>query len=97
MSKNLSSLNSYVETLAEDARELLAATSDVAGDQVRDARRRLASALDSGLDIYGKVRDKAAVGVKYADHSVRENPYAPIAVALIVGGILAMLFCRRRD
>lgn len=96
MSKRFSSLSSYVETLANDARDLLAATSDVAGDKVCEARKRLAVALDGGRDLYGRVREKAAKGAKYADDSVRENPYAPIAVALIVGGLLAMLLCRRR-
>ena len=35
-------------TLAEDARALMAATADVAGEKVGEARKRLAAALESG-------------------------------------------------
>jgi ElaB/YqjD/DUF883 family membrane-anchored ribosome-binding protein len=87
---------SYLETLADDARGLLAATSDVAEDKVKIARRRLADALDGGRDVYDRVRVQAARGAKAADESVRENPYAPIAAALILGGLLAFLFLRRK-
>lgn len=86
----------YLETLADDARGLLAATSDVAEDKVKLARRRLADALDGGRDVYDKVRVQAARGARAADESVRENPYAPIAAALILGGLLVFLFTRKK-
>jgi ElaB/YqjD/DUF883 family membrane-anchored ribosome-binding protein len=86
----------YLETLADDARGLLAATSDVAEDKVKLARRRLADALDGGRDVYDRVRAQAARGARAADESVRENPYAPIAAALILGGLLVFLFTRRK-
>jgi len=46
-------------TLAESARALMAATADVAGEQVSEARKRLAAALEGGKEIYGRARDKA--------------------------------------
>ncbi len=91
------SVVNYLETIASDARDLLSATSDVAEDRVKIARKRLAEALDGGRDVYDKVRVQAVRGAKVADETVRENPYAPIAVALIVGGLLAFLLTRRRD
>jgi ElaB/YqjD/DUF883 family membrane-anchored ribosome-binding protein len=87
----------YLETLADDARALLSATSDVAEDKVRVARRRLSDALEGGRDVCDRVRVQALRGARAADESVRENPYAPIAVALIVGGVIAFLLTRRRD
>ena len=51
-------------TLAEDARELLSATADVAGEKVGQARKRLAAALESGKAIAGCVRDTAVAGAK---------------------------------
>jgi ElaB/YqjD/DUF883 family membrane-anchored ribosome-binding protein len=86
----------YLETLADDARGLLAATSDVAEDKVKLARRRLSDALDGSKDVYDRVRVQAARGARAADESVRENPYAPIAAALILGGLLVFLFTRRK-
>ena len=41
------------DTLAEDARALMAATADVAGEKVGEARKRLAAALDRAKEIAG--------------------------------------------
>ena len=81
--------------LAEDARALMSATADVAGEKVNDARKRLAVALERGKEIYGDVRDKAVEGAKAADKTVRENPYQAIAVGVAVGAILGFLIARR--
>jgi ElaB/YqjD/DUF883 family membrane-anchored ribosome-binding protein len=87
----------YLEKVAEDARVLVAATSDVAEGRVREARRRLVDALDDGRAVYDRARAQAARGVRAADEHVRENPYAPILAALLLGGLLAFLFTRRRE
>ncbi len=97
MSKYKDTVVNYVETLADDARALLAATSETAEGKVKEARRRLSDALDGGKDVYGNLRERAAQGARAADESFRENPYAPIAAALIVGGLLVFLFTRRSD
>ena len=82
-------------TLAEDARALMAATADVAGDKVNEARQRLAAALESGKEMYGRVKVKAVRGAKAADHAVRENPYQAIGIALGVGVLVGYLVSRR--
>jgi len=82
-------------TLAEDARALMAATADVAGEKVGEARKRLAAALESGKQIYGRVREKAVEGAKAADQTVRENPYQAIAIALGVGALIGFVVARR--
>ena len=82
-------------TLAEDARALMAATADVAGDKVAEARRRLAAALDSGKQVLGRVREKAAEGAKVADQLVRENPYQTLVIAFGVGAVIGFLLGRR--
>ena len=95
MNKQTQSADNDLGTLAEDARALMTATADVAGDKVGDARKRLAAALESGKQIYGNVRDKAVEGAKVADKSVRENPYQAIAIALGVGALVGYLAARR--
>jgi ElaB/YqjD/DUF883 family membrane-anchored ribosome-binding protein len=82
-------------TLAEDARALMAATADVAGDKVAEARKRLAAALESGKELYGRVREKAVEGVKAADQKVHENPYQAIGIAFGAGLLLGCLLSRR--
>jgi ElaB/YqjD/DUF883 family membrane-anchored ribosome-binding protein len=84
-------------TLAEDARALMAATVDVAGEKVGEARKRLAAALERGKEIAGDVRDKAVAGAKATDKAVREHPYQAIGIALGVGMLLGYLVARRRS
>ncbi|HTL56447.1 MAG TPA: DUF883 family protein [Candidatus Limnocylindrales bacterium] len=82
-------------TLAEDARALLTATADVAGDKVAEARKRLAAALDSGKQVFGQVREKAVESAKAADQVVRENPYQTMVITFGVGAVIGFLLGRR--
>ena len=82
-------------TLAEDARALMAATADVAGEKVSEARERLAAALDSAKEVAGRVRDKAVEGVQAADKTVRDNPYQTIGIAFGVGALIGYLVALR--
>jgi ElaB/YqjD/DUF883 family membrane-anchored ribosome-binding protein len=95
MNKQSHATENDLGTLAEDARALMAATADVAGEKVGEARKRLAAALESGKQIYGRVREKAVEGAKAADQTVRENPYQAIAIALGVGALIGYLAARR--
>ncbi len=95
MSKETQAISHDVSQLAEDARALMAATADVAGEKVGEARKRLAAALESGKEIYGRVRDKAVEGAKVADKTVRENPYQAIAIGVGVGALVGYLLGRR--
>jgi ElaB/YqjD/DUF883 family membrane-anchored ribosome-binding protein len=75
-------------SLAEDARALMAATADVAGEKVAEARKRLASALASA-------RDKAVRGAKAVDEAVHEHPYQAVAIGVGVGALIGYLVARR--
>ena len=81
--------------LADDARALMTATADVAGEKVSEARQRLASALESGKEVCGRAREKAAEGVKAADELVHEHPYQAIGIAFGVGALIGYLVSRR--
>jgi ElaB/YqjD/DUF883 family membrane-anchored ribosome-binding protein len=98
MNKHIQAHNNEMDTLVEDARALMAATADVAGEKVSDARKRLAVALDRAKEIASRVRDKAVEGAKATDDAVRDNPYQAIGIAFGVGalaGYLAMRWCSR--
>jgi ElaB/YqjD/DUF883 family membrane-anchored ribosome-binding protein len=84
-----------VSQLAEDARALMAATADVAGEKVGEARKRLGAALERGKEIYGRVREQAVEGAKAADEAVHAHPYQAIAIGVGVGAILGYLVSRR--
>jgi ElaB/YqjD/DUF883 family membrane-anchored ribosome-binding protein len=95
MNKQTQEISNDMGTLAEDARALMTATADVAGEKVGEARKRLAAALERGKEIYGRVREKAVEGAKAADEAVHEHPYQAIAIALGVGAILGYIVARR--
>jgi ElaB/YqjD/DUF883 family membrane-anchored ribosome-binding protein len=95
MDKHRNTDENNIGTLAEDARALVAATADVAGDKVAEARQRLATALDSGKELIGRVREKATEHVKAADQAVRDNPYQTVAIAFGVGALIGYLAARR--
>jgi ElaB/YqjD/DUF883 family membrane-anchored ribosome-binding protein len=95
MNKQTQATSSDMGTLAEDARALMSATADVAGEKVGDARKRLAAALERAKEIAGRVRDKAVEGAKATDEAVREHPYQAMAVAFGVGAIVGYLVARR--
>ena len=95
MDKQTQATSSDMGTLAEDARALMAATADVAGEKVSEARKRLAAALESGKQILGRVKDKAVEGAKATDEAVREHPYQALVVAFGVGAIAGYLISRR--
>ncbi len=95
MNKQTPAISNDMSTLAEEARALMAATADVAGEKVSEARKRLAAALESGKEIYGRVREKAVEGGKAADEAVHEHPYQAIGIALGVGALIGYLVVRR--
>ncbi len=95
MNKETQAISNDLGTLAEDARALLTATADVAGDKVGDARKRLHAALESAKHIAANVREKAVAGAKVADQTVRENPYQAIAIGVGVGALVGYLLGRR--
>lgn len=95
MDKQTQAVSDAMSTLAQDAQALMTATADVAGERVCEARKRLAAALESGKEMYGRVRDKAIDGAKVADHAVRENPYQAMGMAMGLGALIGYCIARR--
>ena len=95
MRKQTQATSNDVGTLAEDARALMAATADVAGEKVAEARKRLAAALERGKEICGCLREKAVGCSKAADEAVHEHPYQAIGIALGAGALIGYLLARR--
>jgi ElaB/YqjD/DUF883 family membrane-anchored ribosome-binding protein len=83
------------DTLAQDASALMAATADIAGEKVADARKRLAAALDRAKEMAARVREKAVETAKATDKCVHEHPYQAMAVSFGVGALVGYLLARR--
>jgi ElaB/YqjD/DUF883 family membrane-anchored ribosome-binding protein len=95
MNKQTQAISNDMGQLAEDARALMTATADVAGEKVVEARQRLAAALERGKELYGRAKEKAVEGAKVADEVVHEHPYQAIAIGVGVGALLGFLLARR--
>ena len=86
--------NKIISGLARDAGALVAATKDVAGEQVQEARKRVDFALERARGIYGQVCDKAADGTTAVNELVHNNSYQAIAIGLVAGAILGFFLAR---
>ena len=95
MDKHTQAVSDDMGQLADDARALMEATADVAGDKVAEARKRLAAALEGGTEMCGRVREKAELGAKGADAAVHDHPYAAIGIAFGIGAVIGFLATRR--
>lgn len=95
MTKETQAISNDMGQLADDARALMAATADVAGEKVGEARQRLAAALERGKEVYGRVKEKAVEGARATDQAVRANPYQAIAIGVGVGALVGYLLARR--
>ena len=95
MSKHTQASHNDIGTLAEDAQALMSATADVAGEKVGEARKRLAAALESGKEIYGRVQAKAVNCARATDEALHDYPYQTIGIALGVGALIGYFVSRR--
>jgi ElaB/YqjD/DUF883 family membrane-anchored ribosome-binding protein len=87
--------------VAEHTRALMAATADMAGEKIGEARKRLGAALESAKKAADRLREKAIVSAKATDEAVRSHPYQAIAIGVgvgaVIGFIVARQFSRRND
>ena len=74
-----------VSQLAADARALVQATADVAGEKISGIRQRIADAVDHEKATYGRVRDQAVRGTRAADEALHQHPYPAIAIGIGLG------------
>lgn len=93
--KKTADMEEGASNLADDARELLAATAGMAETKVVEARRRLQSALERGKEAWGDLQDRAVEQAKVADEVIRDHPYHSIGIAFGVGALLGILMARR--
>jgi ElaB/YqjD/DUF883 family membrane-anchored ribosome-binding protein len=88
-------LSHDAQTLMEDARGLLEATSEIADEKVAAARQRLSDALAAGRETCENLQERVVAGAKYADKTVRTHPYESMAIAFGVGALVGFLVSRR--
>jgi ElaB/YqjD/DUF883 family membrane-anchored ribosome-binding protein len=80
-------LQQDIAELKNDAKALLTATRDLAGDAIVQARNKLTTSLEA---------TKAVQSVKAADRKLRENPYQAVGIAFAAGALLGLILARGR-
>jgi len=71
-------------------------TTDTATLSVAEARKCLATALEHGREVCGKVREKVVEGAKATDATVHKYPYQAIGIAAGVGALIGYVVALRR-
>jgi len=95
MNKEIEAVSKDLSQFTEDARELIAATADMAGDKIGEARKRLAQSLDEGRGLFDRARERTARGARAADAAMHKYPYPVIGIAIDMGVLLGMLITRQ--
>jgi ElaB/YqjD/DUF883 family membrane-anchored ribosome-binding protein len=88
-------LVSDLKTVAHDAEDLLKASAGEVTEKAREARARLAAAIEQTKDACVRLQEKAVTGAKATDQVIRDHPYQSIGIALGVGVLIGVLVGRR--
>jgi ElaB/YqjD/DUF883 family membrane-anchored ribosome-binding protein len=88
-----------LKTLARDAEDLLKATAGDLGEKAREARARLAGALERAKATCAELQEQtiasAKAAAKEADTVIREHPYEAIGMAFGLGLLIGVLAARK--
>jgi len=88
-----------IRTLARDAEELLKATANDVSDKAKEARSRLAAAIErakasaENLGLNGL--ESAKVAAKRTDEAIRSHPYESLGVAFVIGLLFGAVLRRK--
>ncbi len=83
-----------LKTLATDAEELMNATAGEVSEKAKEARDRLATALQRAKVTCWEFEKRAAAGAKAADKAIRAKPYHSVGIAFGVGLFIGVLAVR---
>jgi ElaB/YqjD/DUF883 family membrane-anchored ribosome-binding protein len=88
-----------LENLTRDAEDLLKATAGDVSEKAKEARSRVAAALERAKTTCAHMQEQtvatAKAAAKKADTVIREHPYESIGVAFGVGLLLGVLVTRK--
>jgi len=84
-----------LKTVAHDAEDLLKASAGGVTEKAREARTRLAAALEQARDACGCLQEKAVAGAKATDKLVRDHPYQTFGIAFGLGVLIGVLVTRK--
>jgi len=84
-----------LRSLMTDAEELLKATAGDVSEKAKEARTRLAGALEKAKGTYRNLEGKTREAAKATDRVIRSHPYESIGIAFGVGLLIGVLVARK--
>ncbi len=85
----------HISRLMSEAEALITGpVADQAGSKLADIKERLEEAREQLGDVYERTRKSVVAGAKYADTTIRENPYYSMGAALGLGVVIGLLIRR---
>ncbi len=84
-----------LRALVTEAQKLLDASPEANGEAHVALRERFEAAKDRFNHLYSTAKKRVVDGGKYADETIRANPYQSIAIAAGIGLIVGILVGRR--
>jgi ElaB/YqjD/DUF883 family membrane-anchored ribosome-binding protein len=94
--KSTEALLNDLRALVTQAETMLSGAPDADGEEaVTTLRARFEAAQERFADLYASARKNVAAGAKYADDTIRANPYQALAIALGAGLLAGVLLGRR--
>jgi ElaB/YqjD/DUF883 family membrane-anchored ribosome-binding protein len=88
-------LRRELKTLIHNAEDLVHTTSDDLNESAKQARKRLATAIDSAKDTYGDLEKMATKSAKAADEAIHQYPYQTAGVCFAFGLLCGIVLARR--
>lgn len=95
LNKQRQGINEDMSQLAKDAGVLIAATVDMAGAEIKEARDHLTDVLELGKVKVGRVGDLAMQKAKVVSAAMHENPYRVMGLGIGVGVLIGFLASSR--
>jgi ElaB/YqjD/DUF883 family membrane-anchored ribosome-binding protein len=91
------------QDILDELHSLVADAEKMVGDSISEhseeaigaLRSRYEAAQERLSEVYDRTKKKVVAGAKYADETIRENPYQSVAVAAGVGLLVGLLIGRR--
>ena len=84
-----------LKSVARDTEELLKASAGEVSDKAREARARLAAAVERAKESCERLQEKAVAGARATDKTIREHPYQSIGIAFGIGVLIGVLVTRK--
>jgi ElaB/YqjD/DUF883 family membrane-anchored ribosome-binding protein len=85
-----------LESLAADARSIVTDPKVEAGSEcLANLREKFSAVQERFSQVYDSARKNVVAGARSTDATIRENPYAALAIALGIGLGLGVLLGRR--